>query len=161
MGLLYNRLLKLTPAQSWVEQQYSTHTHTLGLGVGPGDPRPVLLMLHPPFLLADGGVLQRAPAPALYLTAVCMRAGALLLSPPLCDATDATLSSPSNPTLPWDDTLRSSSNHKLACLPVNLCKLFHNMLKSLSASIARAQFATCQALMCMSMCCDSLSCWCL
>lgn len=142
MGLLCNRL---TPAQSWVEQQYSTHTHTLGLGVGPGDPRPVLLMLHPPFLLADGGVLQRAPAPALYLTAVCMRAGALLLSPPLCDATDATLSSPSNPTLPWDDTLHSSSNLKLACLAMNLCKTFHNMLKILSALLARAQFATCQA----------------
>ena len=81
--------------------------HTLGLGVGPGEPRPVLLMLQPPFLLADGGVLQRAPAaaPALYLTAVCMRAGALLLTPPLCDATDAILSSPSNPALPWDNNL--------------------------------------------------------
>ena len=71
-------------------------THTLGLGAGPGDPRPVLLMLHPPFLLADGGVLQRAPVPVLYLTAVGMRAAALLLSPPLCDATDAILSSASN-----------------------------------------------------------------
>ena len=36
---------------------------TLGLGVGPGEARPVLVMPQDPFLLADGGVLQKAPAP--------------------------------------------------------------------------------------------------
>ncbi len=44
---------------------------TLGFGVGPGEARPVLVMPQDPFLLADGGVLQKAPAPAAVL---CFRA---------------------------------------------------------------------------------------
>ena len=91
---------------------------TLGLGVGPGEPLPVLLILHPPFLLADGGVLQRAPALALALclSAVCMRAGGLL-SPGLCvcDVTDAILSSPSKPISLRADNLQSSSRCFCEC----------------------------------------------
>lgn len=71
---------------------------TLGLGVGPGELRPVLVMLQPPFLFAEGGVLQRAsapapgPAPALHFAAVWNSAVGRL-APDLCDARDAALSS--------------------------------------------------------------------
>lgn len=65
----------------------------------------MLLRLHPPFLLADGGVLQRAPtpAPALYLTAVCMRAGVLPCPDDLCEFTDAILLSTAGGLLCPDD----------------------------------------------------------
>lgn len=91
----------------------------------------MLLMLHPPFVLADGGVLQTAPAPepapALYLTAVCNRAGALLLLSPLgCEATDAMLSSPSNPTLPWSGNLHSREQISFACCWTTLRKVQAN-----------------------------------
>ncbi len=46
---------------------------TLGFGVGPGEARPVLVMLQDPFLLADGGVLQKAPGPA-PAAVLCFRA---------------------------------------------------------------------------------------
>ena len=46
---------------------------TLGFEVGPGKARPVLVMLQDPFLLADGGVLQKAPGPA-PAAVLCFRA---------------------------------------------------------------------------------------
>ena len=59
---------------------YGTQSHrtciegcTLGFGVGPGEARPVLVMLQDPFLLADGGVLQKAPGPA-PAAVLCFRA---------------------------------------------------------------------------------------
>jgi len=71
--------------------------YTLGFPVGPGEARPVLVMPHDPFLLADGGVLQKAPAPAAVL---CFKAvwsrPAGRPRPEREDASDTALSSASS-----------------------------------------------------------------
>ena len=73
---------------------------TLGFGVGPGKARPVLVMLQDPFLLADGGVLQKAPGPA-PAAVLCFRAvwnrPAGRPRPEREDASDTELSSASSP----------------------------------------------------------------
>ena len=67
--------------------------------MGPGELRPVLVMLQPPFMFAEGGVLQRAaatgPAPALYLAAVWNTVVGLPAAD-LCDPKEAALSSVSS-----------------------------------------------------------------